>query len=79
MSFINYLASQAADQAFERILYVYKTENTSIRRKCDPWGNIRNILKNKYNEQSKLIGFNYFYSEFIRTASWKQLHLKKMS
>ena len=27
--------SQAAHQAFERILYVYKTENTSIRRLLD--------------------------------------------
>ena len=30
-------ASQVAHQAFERILYAYKTENTSIRRTCASW------------------------------------------
>ena len=34
MKFAAWNQPQAAHQAFERILYVYKTENMSIRRMC---------------------------------------------
>ena len=66
---------QAAHQAFERILHVYKTENTSIRRTC---GEERWIFINLH----KLSG--YFRTElwcFLAPIQWKCIpfHWKMVS
>ena len=62
--------TQTAHQAFERILYVYKTENTSIRRTCTCW-EVEFHLYRWCSDMSKV-----FWQKKMFKITWRRLFFK---